>query len=73
LNKLKVIKNPTSIYTLWAPSSRKFLKKLPIYMWPMYAHVCPCTFMCELKLNWKWTKIQLKVNLNLIRSELKMN
>jgi hypothetical protein len=51
LNRLKVMGNPTSIYTHLAPSSRKFLKKLPIYMWPMFAHVHTCTLMCELKLN----------------------
>ncbi len=42
LNKLKVMKNSTYIYTPWAPSLRKLLKKLPIYMWPMCAHVHPC-------------------------------
>jgi hypothetical protein len=29
--------------------------------------------MNELKLNWKWTKTQLGMNLNLIKSELKVN
>ncbi len=45
LNKLKVMKNSTYIYTPWAPSLRKLLKKLPIYM---CAHVRPCAPMCEL-------------------------
>ncbi len=49
LNRLKVMKNFISIYTQWAPSSRKFLKKLPIYIWPMFAHVRPCV-------NYGWTK-----------------
>jgi hypothetical protein len=31
LNKLKVVGNSTSIYTPWAPSSRKFFEKFPIY------------------------------------------
>jgi hypothetical protein len=31
----------------------------PIYMWPMFANV--------------WTKIQLIMNLNLIKNELKVN
>jgi hypothetical protein len=55
LNKLKVIGNPTSIYTHSTLSSKKFLKKLPIYMWPMFAHVRSCVthvwIMNELKLN----------------------
>ncbi len=39
LNKLKVMGNSTFIYNPWAPSSREFLKKLPMYMW---THVHPC-------------------------------
>ncbi len=39
LNRLKVMRNSTFIYTPWAPSSKKFFKKLPINMWPMYTHV----------------------------------
>jgi hypothetical protein len=65
LNKLKVMRKSTSIYTPWVPSSRKFLKKLSIYMWPMFTHVHPCV-------NYEWTKIQLRVNLNLIKSEQKL-
>ncbi len=46
LNKLKVMGNSTFIYTYWAHSLRKFLKKLPTYMcthvWPMWTHVYPC-------------------------------
>lgn len=34
LNKLKVMRNPTSIYIHWAFNLKKFLKKLPIHMWP---------------------------------------
>jgi hypothetical protein len=48
LNKLKVMGNSTSIYTPWAPNIRKFIKKLPIYMWPMFIHMCQCAPMCEL-------------------------
>jgi len=70
LNWLKVIANSTSIYTPWASSSRKFFQKLPIYMWPMFTHV---QTMNELRLNWKWTKIQLRVKLDLNKSELKIN
>jgi hypothetical protein len=40
--------NFTSIYTLWAFNSKKFFKKLLIYMWPMFTHVCQCAPMCEL-------------------------
>ncbi len=32
LNKLKIMENFTSIYTHWAPSSRKFPKKFSTYM-----------------------------------------
>jgi len=46
LNKLKVLKNSTSIYTHWAPSSK------PIYMWFMFTHVWT---MNKLKFNLKWT------------------
>ncbi len=31
-NKLKVMGNSTSIYTHWAPNSRKFPKKFSTYM-----------------------------------------
>jgi len=48
LNKLKVMKNPTFIYTHWTPSSKKFFKKLSIYMWPMRIHVW---IMSESKFN----------------------
>jgi hypothetical protein len=48
LNKLKVIKDSTSIYTNWAPNSRNFFNKLPIYIWPMFTHMCPFALMCEL-------------------------
>ncbi len=51
LNILKVMGNSTSIYTPWAPSSKKFFKKLLIYMWSMFTHVYPCAFMCELRFN----------------------
>jgi hypothetical protein len=70
LNWLKVIANSTSIYTPWASSSRKFFQKLPIYMRPMFTHV---QTMNELILNWKWTKTQLRVKLDLNKSELKIN
>ncbi len=30
------------LYTSWAHNSRKFFKKLQIYMWPMFTHVCLC-------------------------------
>jgi hypothetical protein len=66
LNKLKVMRNFMSICAHWAPSSKKFFKKFPIYMWLMFTHVHPCV-------NYEWTKTQLKVNLNLIKSELKIN
>jgi hypothetical protein len=56
LNKLKVMGNSTFIYTYSAPSSNKFLKKLPTYTWPM----------CELWINYEWTNIQLKLNWELI-------
>jgi len=67
LNMLNVLGNSTFIYIPWVPNSRKFLKKLPIYMWPMCAHV---RTMGELKHDWEWTKIQLKINLASIKSKL---
>ncbi len=39
LNTLKIMWDFTSIYTHWALSSMKLLKKLPTYMWPMFIHV----------------------------------
>ncbi len=48
LNKLKVMGNFTFSYTHLAPSSEKIFKKFSIYMWPIFAHVCPCAPMCEL-------------------------
>ncbi len=41
LNKLKVMSDFAFIYTHWALGSRKLLKKLPTYMWPMFTHVWP--------------------------------
>ncbi len=48
LNILKVMESSTLIYTHWAPSSKKFIKKLPIYMWSIFIHVRPSAPMCEL-------------------------
>jgi hypothetical protein len=42
LNILKVMENFAFIYTHWAPNSKKFLKKLPTYMWLKFTHVHPC-------------------------------
>ncbi len=42
LNKLKVIGNFISIYSHWAPGSKKFIKKHPTYMWPIFIHVYQC-------------------------------
>jgi hypothetical protein len=39
LNILKVMGNFTFVYTYWAPSSKKFLKKLLTHMWPMFTRV----------------------------------
>ncbi len=39
LNILKVMEKFTFIYTPWAPNLKKFFKKLPIYMWPMFTHM----------------------------------
>jgi hypothetical protein len=47
-NKLKVMGNFTSIYTPWASSSKRFFKKLLIYMWPMFTHIHSFAPMCEL-------------------------
>jgi hypothetical protein len=50
LNIIKIICDYTSIYTNWAPSSNKFKKKLPTYMWPMFTYVQPCVthvYPCE--------------------------
>jgi hypothetical protein len=51
LNILKAIKNSIFIYTLYAPNSRKFSKKLPIYMWPMFSSAHQCAPTCELRMN----------------------
>jgi hypothetical protein len=56
LNTQKVMENSTSIYTFWAPNSKKFLKKLPIYMWPIFTHVHPCVPM------YVWAMSELKLN-----------
>jgi hypothetical protein len=48
LNKLKVMRNSTFIYTHCALSLKKFLKKIPIYMWFMFTHVCSHAPMYEL-------------------------
>jgi hypothetical protein len=66
LNILKVMGNCIFIYTHWAPNSKKIIKKIPFYMWPMFNHVRPCV-------NYEWTKIQLRMNLNLTIIELKIN
>ncbi len=54
LNKLKAMGNSTFIYTPWELSSKKFIKELPIYKWPMFTHVWT---MNELRLNWKWIRL----------------
>jgi hypothetical protein len=48
LNILKVIRNSTSIYTLWAPSSNKFFKKTSNLH---VINVHPCAPICELWVN----------------------
>jgi len=48
LNRLKVMRNSSSIYIPWALNSRKFLKEFPIYIWPMFTYLCPCAPMNEL-------------------------
>jgi hypothetical protein len=61
------MRNFTSIYTYWAFNSKKFLKKLPTYMWPM------CTHVVQLQVNYNSTKNELTVNYELAKNELKMN
>jgi hypothetical protein len=69
LNRLKGMWDSISIYTHWAPSSKKFLIKLSTYMWPMFTHVWPmcgpCPSMWELVMNYELTKSELEVNWNL--------
>jgi hypothetical protein len=48
LNILKVMESSTFISTHSGPSSKKFIKKLPIYMWPIFIHVRPSAPMFEL-------------------------
>jgi hypothetical protein len=67
------MKSSTFIYGHWAPNLKKFFKKIPIYTWPMFTHV-------HSYVNYEWTKIQLRtikiqlgVDLNWIKSELKVN
>jgi len=66
LNKLKVMGNFTSIYTPWAPNSKKFLKNFLIYMWPMFIDVRQCASMCELWMNQNSIKSELIFNLKWI-------
>jgi hypothetical protein len=52
LNILKVVWNFIFIYTYWAPSSRKLLKKPPIYMWSTFTHVWPmCTHVWPMSIH----------------------
>jgi hypothetical protein len=62
LNGLKLMWDFTFIYTNWALSSRKFLKKLPTYMCPMFTYVQPCVTHV-----WPMS-IHVEIN-----SEIKMN
>lgn len=39
VEKLEIMWDSISIYTHWAPSSKKFFKKLSTFMWPMFIHV----------------------------------
>lgn len=55
LNILKVMYDCTFIHTHWAPSSKSLLKKLPIYMCPMFIHV-------ELIVNYELIENDLKFN-----------
>jgi hypothetical protein len=48
LNRLKIMGNPTSIYTNWACNSMKFFKKHPITCAPMCIMCGPCAPMSEL-------------------------
>jgi hypothetical protein len=76
LNKLKVMKNSTSIYTPWAPNSNFFWRNFQSTCGPCSPCAPTCTHvwtMSELRLNWKWTKTQLRVNLHLIKSEMRVN
>ncbi len=76
LNVLKIMGNFNSIYTHWASNSKKIFKKPPTHMWPMftmYAHVHPYVTHVYPCVNYEWTNTSLKVNWNLIKSELKLN
>jgi hypothetical protein len=53
LNKLKVMWDSTSIYTHWAPSSKKLFKKISTYMCPNSPMCNPCLFM------WPMTKLKM--------------
>jgi hypothetical protein len=66
LNILKVMYDCTFIHTHWAPSSKSLLKKLPIYMCPMFIHV-------ELIVNYELIENDLKFNWELIINELEVN
>jgi hypothetical protein len=73
LNKLKVMKNSTSIHMHWGFNSKKFFKKFYIHMWFIFTHACPCVNYEWIKIKfWKWTKTQLGMNLDLINNELKL-
>jgi hypothetical protein len=47
LNKLKVMGNIFFIYDHLAPSSKKYFKKISIYMWPMFTRLHLFALMCR--------------------------
>jgi len=69
LHILKIMWKFIFIYIYWEHSSRKLLKKPPIYMWFMFTHVWPCAPVCgPCPSMWK-----LIMKYGLIKSELEMN
>jgi hypothetical protein len=62
LNELKVIGNSTFICTYWTPNSKKFLKKLVVYMCPMFTHVRSCVFHVYAMCTHVWIMNELRFN-----------
>ncbi len=69
LNRLKVMWDCIFIYTHWALSSKKLLKKIQLTCGPC-SHMCdpcapmcgPCPSMWELIMNYEKTKSELEMN-----------
>ncbi len=71
LNRSKILRIPNFIYTHCAPNSIN-LQPTCGPRSPMCAYVWPMCDLCPPRVNYEWIKTQLKVNLKLIKIELKV-